>query len=208
MIYQIKLSIKKFIQSYIWRMNNKHNSTILCSFIPNLGSIKVGNYSYGYLNIESFSNNDEGLVIGSFVSIAANVKFILGGNHQINSFTTYPLKSIFIESSPELDAMTKGKIIVEDEVWIGYGAIILSGVTIGKGAIIAAGSVVVKNIEPYSIVGGNPAEFIKYRFSKEEIAERERININDLSKNFFIKNIDIFYKKNLFEVIDEIKKNI
>jgi chloramphenicol O-acetyltransferase type B len=66
------------------------------------------------------------------------------------------------------------KVIIEDDVWIGYGAIIMSGVKIRRGSIIAAGSVVTKDVEPYSIVGGNPAKLIKYRFSKEEIMEHER----------------------------------
>ena len=66
-------------------------------------------------------------------------------------------------------------VIIEDDVWVGYGAIILSGVKIGKGIIIAAGSVVTKDIEPYSIVGGNPANFIKYRFTKDEIKQHESL---------------------------------
>jgi acetyltransferase-like isoleucine patch superfamily enzyme len=65
------------------------------------------------------------------------------------------------------------KVIIEDDVWVGYGTIIMSGVKIGKGSIIAAGSVVTKDIEPYSIVGGNPAKFIKFRFTPEEIQSHE-----------------------------------
>ena len=65
------------------------------------------------------------------------------------------------------------EIKIEDDVWVGYGAMIMSGVTLGKGAIIAAGSVVVKDVEPYAIVGGNPAKFLKYRFSENEIIMHE-----------------------------------
>ena len=65
------------------------------------------------------------------------------------------------------------KVIIDDDVWVGYGTIILSGVKIGKGSIIAAGSVVTKDIEPYTISGGNPAKFIKYRFTNEEIVQHE-----------------------------------
>lgn len=65
------------------------------------------------------------------------------------------------------------KVVIEDDVWIGYGAIILSGVKIGAGSIVAAGSVVTSNVEPYAIVGGNPAKFIKFRFSEEEIKIHE-----------------------------------
>jgi chloramphenicol O-acetyltransferase type B len=69
----------------------------------------------------------------------------------------------------------QSKIIIEDDVWIGYGAIILSGVIIGKGSIVAAGSVVTKDVEPYTIVGGNPASFIKKRFTEEEIRQHESL---------------------------------
>jgi len=71
------------------------------------------------------------------------------------------------------------KVIIEDDVWVGYGAIIMSGVKIGKGSVVAAGSVVTKDVKPYSIVGGNPARFIKYRFSEEEIERHERLMRND-----------------------------
>ena len=70
-------------------------------------------------------------------------------------------------------------IIIEDDVWIGYGAIIMSGIKIGKGSIIAAGSVVTKDITPYSIAGGNPAKFIRYRFTEEEIKSHE-IGLNNI----------------------------
>jgi acetyltransferase-like isoleucine patch superfamily enzyme len=67
------------------------------------------------------------------------------------------------------------KVVVEKDVWIGYGAIILSGVRIGRGSIVAAGSVVLKDVAPYSIVGGNPAKLISNRFNSRQIEEHERI---------------------------------
>lgn len=192
-------------QKFQWRKINKHNFTKLGGYIDRLDLVKVGNFSYGDINIQFFENNTEGLIIGNFVSIANDVKFILGGNHQISTFTTYPLKSILIKKAPDIDAITKGKIIVEDEVWIGNGAIILSGVKIGRGAIIAAGSVITKDIEPYSIVGGNPAKLMRYRFSREIIIEREKININDFSKEDLIKNIDLFYNELSLESLKRIE---
>lgn len=66
------------------------------------------------------------------------------------------------------------KVIIEDDVWVGYGSILVSGIKIGRGSIIAAGSIVTKDIEPYTIVGGNPAKFIKYRFTEDEIIEHEK----------------------------------
>jgi len=67
------------------------------------------------------------------------------------------------------------KVVIGNDVWIGYGAIVLSGVTVGKGAIIAAGSIVTKDVKPYSIVGGNPAQHIKSRFNYEQIKKHEEL---------------------------------
>lgn len=80
---------------------------------------------------------------------------------------------------PNSGAGSKGDIVIHDDVWIGYGAIITSGLEIGQGAVIAAGSVVTKNIPPYAIVGGNPAHIIRYRFDEEL---RLKLCTLDLSK--------------------------
>lgn len=94
----------------------------------------------------------------------------------------------------ESEAITKGPIIVEDDVWIGNNAIILSGITIGKGAIVAAGSVVTKNVEPYSIVGGNPAQLIKYRFSEEVIRQLLNVDLSKIDMQFILENEELLYK--------------
>ena len=92
------------------------------------------------------------------------------------------LKSIFFGNTFFEDTICKGSIIIGDEVWIGYGAMIFSGVNIGKGAIIAAGSVVNQDIPPYSVAAGVPAKVIKYRFSEEIIKELFHLNLIDLQK--------------------------
>lgn len=101
---------------------------------------------------------------GNNVLIAMNVSFVGRDDHTYNSIG----KTIW--DSPRGDHY---KIIVEDDVWIGHGAIILSGVTIGEGAIVAAGSVVNKDVPPYSIVGGNPAKVITMRFTDEQLLEHK-----------------------------------
>jgi acetyltransferase-like isoleucine patch superfamily enzyme len=105
-------------------------------------------------------------IIGNKVFIAASVAFLNSDDHNYN----IPGKAIWDSGRGD-----KYKIIVEDDVWIGHGAIILSPVKIGHGAIVAAGSVVTKDVPPYAIVGGNPARLIKWRFTEEEISEHERI---------------------------------
>ena len=115
------------------------------------------------------------LVIGKFCSIASGVKFIMGStNHRLSSVSTYPF-SVFgglwaERTPPHLSQLPfKGDTVVGNDVWIGYEAVILSGVTIGDGAVIGARAVVTKDVAPYSIVGGVPAKEIRKRFDPETV---------------------------------------
>jgi virginiamycin A acetyltransferase len=181
--------------SKIWRTNNLHNDTSigLYQFPPHI--VKVGNSSYGVLNIQChFDQKKELIFIGNYVSIATGVLFLLGENHQTKTYSTFPLYSILKEKSA-LDSINNGPIIVEDEVWIGTNALILSGVTIGKGAIIAAGAVVTKDVLPYTIVGGVPAKLIRNKFSDEIIDIIKDISLVNIPKSFIKDNLEQFYKK-------------
>lgn len=173
--------LKSYLALYLfkkkWKRKNKHNQITPVNKFP-LEKVKVGNYSYGPIDVRSWGSSEEGLEIGNFVSIGSGVKFILGGNHEMNTITTYPFKVKFLKEEEE--AWSKGLIIIKDDVWIGTDAIILSGVTISQGAIVAAGSVITKDVPPYAVVGGNPAKIIKFRFSEEIIEEMKNINWNNL----------------------------
>jgi len=131
-----------------------------------------GKYTYGKPNIH-WPNDNAKLIIGNFCSIANNVNIYLGGNHRTDWVSTYPFghinKHVFNEYNGDGHPHTKGNVIIGNDVWIGANVTIMSGVTIGDGAVIANNSHVVKNVEPYSIVGGNPAKLIKYRFTQEQI---------------------------------------
>lgn len=117
--------------------------------------------------IEDFGWQLDKLMIGNYVCIAGGVTILMGGNHNHHPdwITVYPFAS-HVEKSYE----PKGNTVIKSDTWIGMNAMIMPGITIGEGAIIAAGSVVVKDVPPYTIVGGNPAKVIKKRFSEEEIS--------------------------------------
>jgi virginiamycin A acetyltransferase len=178
-----------------WRRRNAHNETKVGDRTFPMEIIQVGKGTYGTIVIQSlYVTEKEKVTIGNYVSIAPDVTFLVGVNHQINTATTFPFYSKLIERSP-IDAISKGPIVVEDEVWIGTGAMIFSGVTIGKGAIIAAGSLVTKDVPAYSIVGGNPARLIRYRFSEEIINILKPIYFVNFSDTWIRNNIETIYRK-------------
>jgi acetyltransferase-like isoleucine patch superfamily enzyme len=140
----------------------------------------VGKHTYGAEGIIIHSwGEPNNLIIGNFASIAGNIKVYLGGNHRTDWVTTYPFGHInnntFNHFSGSGHPVSKGDIIIGNDVWIGDNVVIMSGVTIGDGAVIANNSHVVKNVEPYTIVGGNPAKTIRYRFTPTQIEELLKI---------------------------------
>lgn len=186
-----------------YRKLNSHNFTKIMNYCD-LSKVVVGKKTYGEIHVTDFSPSDTKLYIGSYCSIAPNVRFLLGGEHQLYSVSTYPFKVLCFGESRE--AGSKGDIVVKDDVWIGEGAIICSGVTIGQGAVIAAGSVVTKNVEPYSIVGGNPAKILKWRFDQ---SIRDRLILLDVStiyEKFQRKDLSLIYSKLDFDNLEKILK--
>lgn len=177
-----------------FRRLNKHNSIRPVNFFP-IDKVEIGKMTYGPLFAKFFEAENEKLIVGDYCSIADGVKFILGGNHQINTITTYPFYSKIIENCPKRDAISNGPITVGNGVWIGTNAMIMSGVKIGDGAIIAAGSVIVKDVNPFSIVGGNPAKHIKYRIQYDFIKKIEQIGYHNILNKIDNGNIDEAYLK-------------
>ena len=121
--------------------------------------------------------NHDRLIIGKFCSIASGAKFIFNcANHTLKSLSTYTFPLFFEEwNLPKSEVSTawdnKGDIIIGNDVWIGYDAVIMAGVRIGDGAIIGTRAVVTKDVEPYSIVGGVPAKEIRKRFAPDVVTK-------------------------------------
>lgn len=184
-IIKSKILFAKFKKR--WRSINKNNSTYPVRIID-LSKIKIGDFTYGPIDVRSWNNKNERLVIGKCCSIASEVVFILGGNHFYKNISNFSF--VHFVDKVIRPSLTNGPIIIDDDVWIGTKTIVLSGIKIGKGAIIAAGSVVTKDVPPYAIVGGNPAQLIKYRFSNEIINILTKVKILDIKT--YIQNKDFF----------------
>lgn len=172
-----------------WRKINRHNGTVPMNRFS-LDLVQVGEKSYGELNIVTFNNNTR-VKIGSYCSIAQNVIFLLDVEHNIKTISTYPFKAKCLNNGNE--AFSKGDIIVEDDVWLGYGVTIMSGVHIGQGAVIAAGAVVTKDVPPYAIVGGVPAKLIKYRYEPKLITKLLKVDYSKLTDEMVKNHIDELY---------------
>lgn len=164
------LGINIYIQNKKWRKRNKHNGTNIGT-VFNQELVSVGKESYGTINVLAVTN-DSKLSIGSFCSIAEESMFVLSSDHRTDTISTFPFKAFFFHNGSE--AISKGDIVVSDEVWIGYRSIIMSGVTIGQGAVVSAGSVVTRDVPAYAVVAGVPAKVVRYRFSEELVEELKK----------------------------------
>ena len=189
----------------------------LC-FLKNVISnplIEVGDYTYydDFEDVANFEKNvkylfeftGDKLRIGKFCMIASDVTFIMNGaNHLSEAISSYPF-AVFGEGwGHAMDGKSypyKGDTVVGNDVWIGYNATILAGVTIGDGAIIGANATVTKDVEPYSIVGGNPAKLIRKRFSDEEIKALLELKWWDKDIEWITKNVQDLTDKNVNKLI-------
>ncbi len=134
--------------------------------------VEIGEYSYGKPRVLHWQEETK-LKMGKFCSISDEVTIFLGGNHRADWLTTYPFPGLTGEWPEAKDIknhnISKGDVVIGSDVWIGYGASIISGVTIGDGAVIGAYALVTKDVAPYAIVGGNPAKEIRKRFDDQTI---------------------------------------
>lgn len=164
--------------------------TIYNDFVNDPADFEKNNVLYHY------PVNQDRLIIGKFCSIACGAKFLFNSaNHTLSSLSSYPFPLFFEEWGLDKQNVTaswdnKGDIIIGNDVWIGYEAVLMAGVTIGDGAVIGARAVVTKDIPPYTIAGGIPARPIKRRYSKETIAALSSLKWWDWPEERIAQNLD------------------
>lgn len=192
MFYKLKQNLRLIYSQTKWKRKNKHNKTYIVNNFKQ-DNISVGNGTYGGLKVLDLAGERK-LSIGNYCSIADEVCFILQDDHLIDNLSTYPFKVMCLHNEKN-EAVSKGDIILDDDVWIGYRAIILSGVHIGQGAIVAAGAVVTKDVPPYAIVAGVPAKIVKYRFPEDVVKDLKEVDFSLLTKDIIENHIDELYTK-------------
>ena len=176
------------------------NFTMYNDFVNDPKDFERNNVLYQYP-----INNDR-LIIGKFCSIACGARFLFNSaNHTMTSLSTYPFPLFFEEWGLEKKNVTeawdnKGDIIVGNDVWIGYEAVILAGVTIGDGAIIGTRAVVTKDVSPYTIVGGIPAKHIRKRYDDATISHLLALKWWDWSEEKIAENINLIQSGNIREI--------
>ena len=173
-MFGIKRAIKTIMFKRRWKQLNPHNLTIANSLF-NPDQVKVGRKTYGELNISLGTNPKRRIEIGSFCSIAPDVNFVINP-HNYKFFSSWGWQ-IYEYHERYYDWEKKTSIIVEDDVWIGYGATVLGGAVLHQGCVIGANTVVSCEVPPYAIYAGG--RIIKYRFSP---AVCEKLNRIDYSR--------------------------
>ncbi|WPC05630.1 CatB-related O-acetyltransferase [Pseudomonas benzenivorans] len=139
-------------------------------FLRRYPQYQMGIGSYGLPLVHDWQEGST-LRIGNYCSIAEQVEIFLGGHHRADWVSTYPFPAMIAEAAHIPDyAVSRGDVVIGSDVWLCTHSIILSGVTVGHGAVVAAGAVVSRDVAPYSVVAGNPARHVRWRFPEEQCA--------------------------------------
>lgn len=193
MLGKAKMMALKIHREISWKIANQHNDTRLLGDPLNADIASVGSKTYGRVWINGYGGKGA-VTIGSYCSIAPQVTFVTGNEHALNRISTFPFL-VKVLGSLEGESISKGGIVVQDDVWIGFGATILDGVHIGQGAVIAAGAVVTKDVPPYAVVGGVPAQLIKYRFDDDLIDALLDIDFSQLTDELIANHTKQLYEE-------------
>lgn len=191
--------------------NENIRTVCYISNLPKRANVEIGDYTYYSDNSRSpekfydaiehhYEFLGDKLIIGKFCALAEGIRFIMNGaNHKMDGVTTYPFNIFgngWEKVTPSVEELPfKGDTVIGNDVWIGQNTTIMPGVTIGDGAIVASNSTVVKDIEPYTIYGGNPAKFLKKRFDEDTIDKLLLLRWWDWDEEKLFANLELLTTK-------------
>ena len=169
---------------------------------------KMGEHSYGCPVVDAWTPTDR-YSIGKFCSIAPDVRIITGGEHRLDWVSAYPFRIRFGLPGAGRDGhpWSRGPVVIENDVWIGQGARILSGVRIGNGAVVGAYAVVTKDVPDYAVVAGNPAQLVRYRFDEATIQALLQVAWWDWPREKILKAVDLLNSDRVQEFMAQASKS-
>lgn len=155
--------------------------------------VTVGRHTYGHRRGNFLLwTPDERIEVGAFCSFSAGVKLFGGGEHKA-SVTTFPLRTLLVDpEGGNVEATSKGPTRVGNDCLLGWGALVLSGVTVGHGAILGAGAVVARDVPPYAVVAGNPARVVRMRFDERTVERLLAVRWWDWDDDTIRERVDLF----------------
>jgi len=176
-----------------------------------MSNYQEGKYTYN-IGYKVYDHNHRGnkVIIGNFCSISHNCIYLLDHNHTVDTVSTFPFfgrSAGKLKSNTFIPSTNRGNITIENDVWIGLNCTIMGGVTIGNGSVVGAGSVVTKDVPPYSIVGGNPAKHINYRFDDDIIKELLDIQWWNWNDDTITNMMPYINSKDIRGFIDKCREN-
>ncbi len=191
----------------------KPNSELKSLLRPEFENIiKVGNFTYGEPPNIRYWGEDYKLEIGNFCSLADNINIFLGGNHQTRSITTSPLQIFFGKFEQGKISPSKHKkkrsLKIGNDVWLGSGCTIMSGIEIGDGAVVGARAVIASNVPPYAFVIGNPGRVVKYRFEPDIIQRLLKLQWWEWPPEIISKHLTELTSEPTHDLIDKLFFNL
>lgn len=183
----------------VWRAELQSNLLLR----PDAQQLQMGEHSYDAPQLLSFRPHDQQVRIGKYCSISKSAQILTGGYHHADWVSTYPfriregLPGAFEDGQP----YSRGPVVIGNDVWVGYGALIMSGVTIGNGAVVAARALVVRDVPPYAIVGGNPATVLTQRFPEDQVEALLRLKWWDWPHEKVLENVDLLCSPSVAELL-------
>ena len=189
------------VHRFRWFQGNRGNETSAANRFRR-SHVSVGSFTYGPLRVIDGAGPSR-LSIGSFCSIAEDVTFVLNAEHPLDRLSTFPLRAFVLGLDEPVES--RGDIVVEDDVWFGHGATVLSGVSLGRGSVIAAGSVVTRSVASYSIVAGAPAREVRARLTPAAQDAAERIDLLQVDRDFVRANLESLESRLSAEVASDIE---
>ena len=203
---KIKSDIRLLLFRRVWKRRFP-GSHIVPRNVFGVDNVGVGRGSYGAVRIVTSSRNPK-VRIGAWCSFA-DITIVCGNEHPMDRISTYPFKAKLLRECRG-EGVPKGDrgVTICDDVWVGYNAVILDGVTLGRGCVVGAGAVVARDVPPYAVAVGNPARVVKFRFPEEMAARLMSLDFDRLDEGYARSHVELLYEPLTPDLLDRFEAEL